>query len=140
MMQDDGGRRMITINDVCAVCDNSEESFGYYRCVAKTRVEITSPSHQTCKQHRYKKIILNAEHKPLQDPTTKCTDPADKDAVIRDLRTKLNDKQGVIDSIRADAEDAHRDVQGALSHRNSERLKKAKRALENIIESMGVQP
>lgn len=76
----------------------------------------------------------------MQDAATKCIDPADKDAVIRDLRTKLNDTHGVIDSIRGDAEDAHRNVEGALKHRNSERLKKAKRALENIIESMGVQP
>ena len=74
----------------------------------------------------------------LQDPATKCTDPADKDAVIRDLRTKLNDKQGVIDSIRGDAEAAHRKIEGALEHRDSERLREARDAIQNIIESMGV--
>ena len=75
-----------------------------------------------------------------QDPATKCTDPADKDAVIRDLRTKLNDKQGIIDSMRRDAEAAHRKIEGALEHRDSERLREARDAIENIIESMGVKP
>ena len=77
---------------------------------------------------------------PLQDPTTKCTDPEDKDAVIRELRTKLNDKQGVIDSIRGDAEAAHRKIEGAMKHRKSERLREARDAIQNIIESIGVKP
>ena len=78
--------------------------------------------------------------RPPQDQTTKCTDPADKDSVIRDLRTKLNDKQGVIDSIRGDAEAAHGKIEGALEHRDSERLREARDAIENIIESIGVKP
>ena len=76
----------------------------------------------------------------IQDPATKCTDPADKDAVMRDLRTKLNDKQGVIDSIGGDAEAAHSKIEGALEHRDSERLREARDAIQNIIESIGVKP
>ena len=87
---------------------------------------------------------LTVANNNYQDPTTKCTDPADKDAVIRDLRIKLNDKQGVIDSIRGDVEAAHRHIE--MHKRRIEKwgvphhIQHAQRALENIIESMGVNP
>lgn len=75
-----------------------------------------------------------------QDPATKCTDPSDKDAVIRDLRIENNGLLCIINSIGGDAEEAHRNVKGAADHRKSERLTKAQRALENIIESILVKP
>ena len=78
--------------------------------------------------------------KQTQDPATKCTDPADKDAVIRRLRIEKNALLDLIENIRDDVEVAHRNVEGAAKHRKSERLTRAKRALENIIESMGVRP
>ncbi|MCK5433387.1 MAG: hypothetical protein KAJ03_11620 [Gammaproteobacteria bacterium] len=76
----------------------------------------------------------------LQDPATKCTDPADRDAVIRDLRIEKNCLLCIINSIRGDAEAAHRKIEGALEHRDSERLREARDAIQNIIESIGVKP
>ena len=78
--------------------------------------------------------------KPTQDPDTKCTNPADKDAVIRRLRVEKNALLDLIENIRDDVECAHRNVEGAAKHRKSERLSRAQRALENIIEIIGVTP
>ncbi|MCK5431951.1 MAG: hypothetical protein KAJ03_04365 [Gammaproteobacteria bacterium] len=75
-----------------------------------------------------------------QDPATKCTDPADKNAVIRDLRIEKNALLDLIENMRDDVEVAHRNVEGAIKHRKSERLTRATRALQNVIESMGVRP
>lgn len=75
-----------------------------------------------------------------QDPATMCIDPSDKDAVIRALRIEKNGLLCLIDGIRDDVECAHRNVQGALKQHNSERLKRGKRALENVIECIGVKP
>ena len=85
-------------------------------------------------------LVRNADHMITQDPATKCTDPADKDAVIRDLRIEKNGLLCIINSIRGDAEAAHGKIQAALEHRDSERLREARDAIENIIESIGVKP
>ncbi|MCK5432963.1 MAG: hypothetical protein KAJ03_09475 [Gammaproteobacteria bacterium] len=112
----------------CSVCGKSFGDDGYSASV-----------HGARHQHSID-VVLGSSRKPIQDPATKCTDPADKDAVIRDLRIEKNGLLCIINSIRGDAEAAHGKIEGALEHRDSERLREARDATQNIIESIGVKP
>ena len=78
--------------------------------------------------------------KQTQDPATKCTDPADKDAVIHRLRIEKNALLCIINSISKDAAAAHMNVADEMGMRPWVHLRDALDAIENIIESMGVKP
>ncbi|MCK5431464.1 MAG: hypothetical protein KAJ03_01905 [Gammaproteobacteria bacterium] len=117
----------------CSVCGKPFGGDGYSASV-----------HGARHQHSID-VVLGSSRKPIQDPTTKCTDPADKDAVIRDLRIEKNGLLCVINSIRGDAEAAHRHIE--LFQNNASKwgpvpsnIISARDAIENIIESMGVKP
>ena len=75
-----------------------------------------------------------------QDQATKCTNPADKDVVIRDLRIEKNGLLCIINSISKDAAAAHRNVADEMGMGPWVHLRDALDAIENIIESMGVRP
>ena len=136
---------MITINPTCVVCWHSSEIYGRWECNLNHAHEHKSnAATTTCCQHEYKKYILAAKCRPLQDPATKCTDPADKDAVIRDLRIEKNGLLCIINSIRGDAEAAHKSLEHirirmAKVGTSSGAIHSALDAIENIIESIGVK-
>ena len=113
----------------CSVCGKPFGGDGYSASV-----------HGARHQHSID-VVLGSSRKPIQDPTTKCTDPADKDAVIRDLRIEKNGLLCIINSIRVDAEAAHRHVEYDIGNRGQEMsILEARDAIQNIIESIGVKP